>query len=68
MSEKCESPSAPLGCGGFVDNPCNGTGICGKCKVWVLSGKCSPMSETERELLIKEEIKEGIRLSCMTEI
>ena len=52
----------------FVDNPCNGTGICGKCKVRILSGTCSEISDTERNLLKPEEIEKGIRLSCMTEI
>ena len=57
-----------LDAGVFVDNPCNGTGVCGKCKVRVVSGKCSPVSETERAILTQEEITGGIRLSCMTEI
>lgn len=54
--------------GVFVDNPCNGTGVCGKCKVRVLSGAVSDMSETEQRLLRPEEVTEGIRLSCMTEV
>lgn len=54
--------------GVFVDNPCNGTGVCGKCKVRILSGKVSEMSETENEMLRKEEIESGIRLSCMTKV
>lgn len=57
-----------LGAGIFVDNPCNGMGLCGKCKVRVLAGECSPMLETEERLLTETEIEEGIRLSCMTEI
>ncbi len=55
-----------LAAGVFVDNPCNGTGICGKCKVRILKGVCSPMSETERNLLDKEETENGVRLACMT--
>lgn len=27
-----------LRAGAFVDNPCNGTGICGKCKVRIVDG------------------------------
>lgn len=57
-----------LDAGVFIDNPCNGTGVCGKCKVRILSGECSAMSETERRLLSPEEIKSGIRLSCMTDV
>ncbi len=52
----------------YVENPCSGTGICGKCKVRILAGECSPVTETERRLLKPEEIRAGIRLSCMTEI
>ena len=52
----------------FVDNPCNGKGTCGKCKVKVTSGYCAPMSETERKLLKPKEIEKGIRLACLTEI
>lgn len=54
----------------FVDNPCNGTGICGKCKVRVFGseGSVSVMRETEKNLLRQEEIEEGIRLACMTRV
>lgn len=57
-----------LDAGIFMDNPCNGKGICGKCKVKILSGEVSVMSGTEEKLLKPEEIKEGIRLSCMAEV
>lgn len=57
-----------LKAGVYIDNPCNGTGVCGKCKVRILSGKCSSMSGTERSLLSTEEVGEGIRLSCMAEV
>ena len=56
------------GAGVFVDNPCNGKGICGKCKVRVLSGGVSAMTASEERLLKPEEIQRGIRLSCMTEV
>lgn len=49
----------------FIDNPCNGKGSCGKCKV-KLSGESLPeMSETEMKLLKEEEIKEGTRIACL---
>lgn len=54
--------------GVYVDNPCNGTGICGKCKVRILSGECSALSETEKGHLSLDERKNKIRLSCMTEV
>lgn len=49
----------------FVDNPCNGNGSCGKCKVRVLEGNLPPLSPTERKLLKEDEINAGIRLSCL---
>ena len=52
----------------FVENPCNGKGTCGKCRIRVLSGSVSPMSETERQRLKPEEIAAGHRLSCMTQV
>ncbi|MBI6874452.1 ASKHA domain-containing protein [Clostridium aciditolerans] len=49
----------------FVDNPCNGKGSCGKCKIRLLKGNLPDISETEEKLLKKEEIDSGIRLSCL---
>lgn len=57
-----------LDAGVFVDNPCNGRGSCGKCKIRILSGNVSQISETEERFLSPEEIEEGIRLSCMVEV
>lgn len=50
--------------GVFMENPCNGKGTCGKCRVKVCSGSLSPVSETERRHLKPEEIAAGWRLSC----
>ncbi len=47
------------------EKPCGGHGKCGKCKVWA-KGKLSPPSEAERDLLSKDELDSGIRLSCCT--
>ncbi|MTK10777.1 MAG: DUF4445 domain-containing protein [Clostridiaceae bacterium] len=49
----------------FVDNPCNGKGSCGKCKIRLIKGNLPDISETEEKLLKKEEIDSGIRLSCL---
>ncbi len=51
----------------FVENPCNGRGLCGKCKIRHLSGELQEISETERSLLKEDEIKAGIRVSCLVE-
>ena len=55
-----------LRAGAFVDNPCNGTGVCGKCKVRIVDGEVSKVSATEQKLLSREELAQGIRLACMT--
>ncbi len=59
---------ALLRAGVFVDNPCNGKGICGKCKVRVCAGGASELTASEERLLKPEEAAEGVRLSCMTEV
>ncbi|MEG0973006.1 MAG: 2Fe-2S iron-sulfur cluster-binding protein [Lachnospiraceae bacterium] len=51
----------------FVENPCNGRGLCGKCKVRILEGRCTPIQESEARLLTPEEIQLGIRLACIAE-
>ena len=63
--------------GVFVDNPCNGKGICGKCKVKVTGSlkrprgsyqELSEISRTERAHLSEEEIASDIRLACMVQV
>ena len=49
-----------------IDKPCGGKAKCGKCKVCA-KGNLSVMTERERSFLTEEEIKNGIRLACMTE-
>lgn len=49
----------------FVDNPCNGKGVCGKCRVRILSGNLPEPKETELKLLKEEELASGVRLSCL---
>ena len=45
--------------------PCGGHGKCGKCKVYA-RGNLSAPSEAELRLLSEDELKSGIRLSCLT--
>ena len=47
------------------EKPCGGIGKCGKCKVFV-SGMVSEPTATELELLSDEDLKQGIRLACLT--
>lgn len=50
----------------FVDNFCNGTGVCGKCKIKILEGTVSEPTEAEKAHLSAKELEVGIRLACMT--
>ena len=49
----------------FVDNPCNGKGVCGKCRIRVLKGDLETPGETEQRLLKEDELAAGVRLSCL---
>lgn len=48
-----------------VEMPCGGDGVCGKCKVKVLSGGFDD-GHLNTGLLSREEIESGIRLACKT--
>ena len=50
-----------------LESDCGGLGKCGKCKVKVLS-VIDPPSAKEKELLDEEELKQGIRLACRTNV
>lgn len=52
--------------GVLIDGSCGGAGICGKCKIRVISGTVSPLTEKEKEILTEEELKKGYRLACLT--
>jgi len=47
---------------------CGGKGTCGRCKVRVLEGQLSPLSETEGRKLSPDEITKGYRLACQAEV
>ncbi|MEG1256192.1 ASKHA domain-containing protein [Clostridium sp.] len=50
----------------LIECPCRGLGTCGKCKVKILSGKVTPTTSDEINLLSAEEISNNIRLACQT--
>lgn len=54
LAEKC-----------FVDNPCNGKGTCGKCRVKILNGNLPEPCATEKKLINEADLNAGIRLSCL---
>jgi uncharacterized 2Fe-2S/4Fe-4S cluster protein (DUF4445 family) len=47
---------------------CGGKGTCGRCKVQVLEGQVSPMTETEGRKLTADEVARGYRLACQAEV
>lgn len=52
---------------GFTfDLPCNRSGICGNCKVFV-NGLCNEITDSERQFIASDSDK-GIRLACMAQI
>ncbi len=53
--------------GFFVEHPCAGRGICGKCRVKA-EGKLSRLSPSERKLLAEKYLQAGIRLSCQARV
>ena len=52
----------------YINNPCNGKGVCGKCKIKILSGNVSNITETEKSFLSSDEQSNNIRLACLTHI
>ncbi|GAA0177813.1 ASKHA domain-containing protein [Clostridium sediminicola] len=46
-----------------MESPCGGKGICGKCKIKILSGSSLP-SQQDNKFFTEEELKLGYRLAC----
>lgn len=47
-----------------LQNDCSGKGTCGKCKVKIMSGEVSPITQVEERLLAPEELGAGWVLAC----
>lgn len=45
---------------------CGGNGVCGRCRIQIISGKVSEPSHAEQHLFSKNEIAAGYRLACHT--
>lgn len=43
---------------------CGGMGVCGGCRVRVLSGAVSAINDTELDLLSEADVTDGLRLAC----
>jgi len=52
----------------YLEAPCGGKGLCGKCKVKIESGNLSDPTSDENRLLSNKEKDEGYRLACSTRI
>ncbi len=50
-----------------ISSYCGGQGICGKCRIKLLTGN-HEITKAEKNLLTDEELNNGIRLACMIEI
>lgn len=48
-----------------MESPCGGKGLCGKCKVKVLSGNINPLTNEEFKFLSRDEIDNKVRLGCL---
>lgn len=51
----------------FIPSACGGKGTCAYCKVKILQGG-GPVLPTETPYLSKEEIQQGVRLSCQVKV
>ena len=51
----------------YIPAYCGGKGICGKCKVRFVSNPPEP-TENEKKFFSPEELEEGWRLACVTEV
>ncbi len=51
----------------ILQTPCGGKGTCGKCKVKIMNGQCSPLVASA-QTLSDEQIEEGFRLACQSHV
>ena len=51
----------------FISHSCHGNGTCGKCKVKIKNSGLA-ITESERNILSKEELEQGVRLACKVSI
>jgi uncharacterized 2Fe-2S/4Fe-4S cluster protein (DUF4445 family) len=58
---------AAVSAGLIVDSPCGGEGICGKCRVRMISGGNGP-TPAEEQAFSPQELQDGWRLACQSTI
>ncbi len=54
--------------GVYIDSACGGIGKCGKCKIRLVSGECSPIAPEESEQIGPGELGQGFRLACRAQL
>lgn len=54
--------------GVVIESPCNAVGVCGKCKVKVVSGNLKDIIQDGEHHLSEEEKSEGFVLSCQAKV
>jgi len=47
---------------------CGGVGTCGRCRVQIMSGELSPLTDSERSRIGERELAQGYRLACQARI
>lgn len=60
--------NAAVAAGVPITAPCGGHGRCGKCRVRIQHGHCTPPDVHERKVLSPEEIEAGWRLACLAQV
>lgn len=66
ITEKENLLQAAEKAGILLDGSCGGKGVCGKCKIKILSGTGTEPTEEEIRYLSEQERREGYRLACQT--
>lgn len=51
-----------------LPSPCAGKGLCGQCRVTIKSGRVGDPNDAERQHLSPEQLSQGMRLACQTQL
>ncbi|MDR0843562.1 MAG: 2Fe-2S iron-sulfur cluster binding domain-containing protein, partial [Acidobacteriota bacterium] len=66
---ECPENETLLECARRLDvdivNVCGGAGVCGRCKIQIVTGEVSPLTAKEKTVLTEKEIAAGYRLACL---
>ncbi len=51
-----------------INTACTGSGVCGLCKIKLLSGQATPLTPIERQKLSRQQLAKQIRLACQVQM